>query len=328
MTKYLLYPLIVLLLNCSKNNSANKKEPPIPEPLKTKFMIPVFPDTQEEVSQVSKMGMFYSQVRWIAQYRDSLNIPLALHVGDLVNFDTVLHYQRASNVMGVLDSAKIPYAIALGNHDTEAVLSNGGSAAPGNVNQNLRKTFKFNTYFPIARFMLQRGRYETNKSDNSFHQFEAGGKKWLVVTLEFCARPGAAQWADSIIGVYPDHNAIVITHYHLTPTGEIAATNAGYGDMKVSDIFTNHLKKHKNLLMVLSGHVCYNSSRTDSGNNGNTIYSILQNYQCQDGGGGYLRLLEVDTKAGTIHGKMYSPYYNKFLGDTATVHFNNVKFID
>lgn len=316
---------LIVFFACKKPN------PPIVDPpvaVNTKFTIPVFPDTQETISQVSKLNMFYSQVRWIAQYKDSLHIPIALHVGDLVNFDTTLQFQRASDVMGVLDSAKINYAIALGNHDTEAVLPNGGSAAPGNVNQNLRKTFKFNTYFPVSRFALQKGRYEENKSDNAFQQFEAGGKKWMVVNLEFCARKGAAQWADSIIGAYPNYNTIVITHYHLTPTGQIATGNAGYGDMKVIDIFNTHLKKHKNLLMVLSGHVCYNSSRTDVGDKGNTIYSILQNYQCQDGGGGYLRLLDIDTKAGTITGKMYSPHYNKYLDDAATVSFSDVKFVD
>lgn len=319
--------ILFVLASCTKGTSPGT--PPKNDSLpvaETKFVIPVFPDTQE--TMVNRQGMFFSQARWIAKAKDSLNIPIALHVGDLVNFDTVTHFQFASTVMGVLDSAGVPYAITLGNHDTEAVLWNSGSAAPGNTNQNLRKTTKFNTYFPAARFKKLSGVYEPGKSDNGYHFFEAGGKKWMVINLEFCARPGAARWADSVIGANPARNAIVLTHYHLTPDGQIANSNAGYGDMKVSDIFNNHLKKHKNLLMVLSGHVCYNSSRTDAGTQGNSIYSILQNYQCQDGGGGYLRLLEIDTKAGTITGRMYSPHYNKFMEDNATVSFSNVKFVD
>jgi len=321
--------ILAVLTACSKSTSPGDSPPlekdSVPQ-VKTKFLIPVFPDTQE--TMVHRQAMFFSQVRWIARAKDSLNIPLALHVGDLVNFDTVTHFQFASRVMGVLDSANVPYAIAIGNHDTEAVLWNSGSAAPGNTNVNLRKTTKFNTYFPTTRFKLLKGVYQPNKADNGYHFFEAGGKKWIVINLEFCARPGAARWADSIIGANPTRNAIVITHYHLTSAGRIATSNAGYGDMKVLDVFNNHLKKHKNLMMILSGHVCYNSSRTDMGTQGNAIYSVLQDYQCKDGGGGYLRLLEIDTKAGTITGKMYSPYYNQFLGDSATVSFHNVRFVN
>lgn len=137
-----------------------------------KFTIPVFPDTQNEVD--GKQDMFYSQVRWIADKKDSLNVPIVLHVGDLVNFDNYDHYEIASKGYEIFDRHDIPYAIALGNHDTEAVGFASGSATPGNVNQNLRKTGKFNAYFPVHRFTHQRARYETDKSDNAYYSFKAG----------------------------------------------------------------------------------------------------------------------------------------------------------
>lgn len=315
--------VLLFLFSCSKHT-----EPAIatPETVSTTFVIPIFPDTQEAVTRNN--AMFTTQCDWIARVKDSLNIPLALHVGDLVNFDTIPQYQTASNIMKRLDDRNVPYVIAVGNHDTGAVLPNSGSAAPGNVNANLRNTTKFNSFFPTSRFKLQKGVFEANKSDNAFHQFTAANKKWMVINLEFCARESAVKWADSIISVYPDFNTIVLTHYHLTPTGEINTTNAGYGNMKCSDIFNKYLKNHKNLLMVLSGHVCYAAQRSDLGTNGNTIYSILQNYQCEDSGGGYLRLLQIDTKQGTISGKMFSPFYNTTKSDISTQFtFSNVKFV-
>lgn len=325
--KNLLYIVFLSLsLGCSKNKSGTENPPVKTDSTSTTFVIPVFPDTQEAVTR--KTDMFASQCDWIARVKDSLNIPLALHVGDLVNFDTVAQYQIASDMMKRLDNKNVPYVIAVGNHDTGAVQSNSGSAAPGNVNANLRNTTKFNTYFPTSRFKLQKGVFEKGKSDNAFHQFTAGNKKWMVINLEFCSRENAVKWADSVISVYPDYNTIVLTHYHLTPTGEINTTNAGYGNMKCSDIFNKYLKNHKNLLMVLSGHVCYAAQRTDVGTQGNTIYSVLQDYQCEDNGGGYLRLLQIDTKNGTISGKMFSPYYNKTKTDATTQFtFSNVKFI-
>ena len=291
----------------------------------SKFTIPVLPDTQNEVS--GREDMFYSQMNWLARVKDSLKIPVVLHVGDLVNFDTITHFETASKGYEILDKAGLPYIITLGNHDTEAVLPDNGSAAPGNVNANLRKTFKFNRYFPVNRFALQKGRYEEGKSDNSFYTFKAGRKKWLVIALEFCAREGAAQWMDNIMKLHPKYNVIILTHYHLNPTGDIATTNAGYGNMKVIDIFNNYIKPNRNAFMVLSGHVCYNAHRVDTGLQGNPIYQILQNYQCKDDGGGYVRLLEIDTKKKNIKAKMYSPYYHKTLNDESSFIINGVKFV-
>jgi hypothetical protein len=63
------------------------------------------------------------------------------------------------------------------------------------------------------------------------------------------------------------------------------------------------------------------------GEKGNTIYQILQDYQSQDAGGGYIRLLEIDPEAGTIAARMYSPFYDKTKDDHSKFSFTGVKFI-
>ena len=287
------------------------------------FTIPVFPDTQNHMAV--NRGVFFTQLEWVAAKADSLKTPIVLHVGDLVNFDNFDHWELASVGMRILDRANVPYAITLGNHDTGAVGQYSGSAAPGNVNVNLRNTQKFNYFFPVNRFPLQQGRFEKNKSDNAYYLFEAGGLKWIVVTLEFCARETAAQWMDETLKQFPGHNAIILTHYHLTPEGEIAPNNAGYGDMNVADIYDKYIKPHKNVLMVLSGHVCYSAWRADKGVNGNTIYQILQDYQCKDDI--YIRLLDIDIQNKTITAKMYSPVTNATPDDPSKFTFTDVRFI-
>jgi hypothetical protein len=290
-----------------------------------KFTLPVLPDTQVEVDV--KPEMLYSQLRWIATNQKNLNIPIVLHVGDIVNYDNWDHWKRASKIFEVLDSAKVPYALTLGNHDTEAVGEHSGSAAPGDVNANLRKTTKFNTSFPVTRFTAQAGRYEPNKSDNAFYTYKAGGLKWLVITLEFCARQGPVNWANKVIEKYPRHNVIILTHFHLTSKGDINQTNAGYGDLTNQAIYDQMIKKHKNVLFVLSGHVVTTAHRTDVGDQGNTIYQLLQNYQSFDAGGGYIRLLEIDPKAGTLSASMYSPFYDITKNDESKFTISGIKFI-
>jgi hypothetical protein len=254
-------------------------------------------------------------------------MPMVLHVGDIVDFDNLKHWQTASRAFETLDKVKLPYALAVGNHDTSAVGEFSGSAAPGNVNANLRKTEKFNSFFPVRRFRSQKGRYEEGKSDNAFYTFKAGGLKWIVVTLEFCARPGPVEWANTVLRRFPRHNAIILTHFHLNSKGEINQDNAGYGDLTTQAVYDRMIKKHANVLMVLSGHVDTSAWRADKGEKGNTIYQILQDYQGQDAGGGFIRLLEIDTERGTIAARMYSPFYNTTKTDASQFKFSNVKFI-
>ncbi len=289
-----------------------------------KFTIPVLPDTQCEVNY--KPEMFTSQMQWIADKKDSLNAPIVLHAGDFVDFNKIEHYIKASDGFKILDKAGIPYALCLGNHDTEAVGENSGSAAPGNVNQNLRKTTKFNTYFPVNRFTAQKGRYEEGKSDNAWYTFKAGGLDWLVVSLEFCARKEPVDWAGKVIVDYPNHNVIILTHYHLNPSGDISERNAGYGDLSPYEIYNQMIKKYPNVMLVLSGHVGSSSWRNDRGDNGNRIYQILQDYQGENYGDGYIRLLEIDPERKSISGKVFSPYTKKEKPE-ARIRFMGVKFI-
>ena len=290
-----------------------------------KFVIPVFPDTQGEVG--GKMDMFMSQMHWIVKKKDSLNVPIVLHVGDIANFDNITHWENAGKGYQVLDSAGIAYAVTLGNHDTEAVGVNSGSAAPGNVNQNLRKTTKFNNAFPVSRFKAQVGRYEEGKSDNAYYTFKAGGLDWMVISLEFCARKGPVDWAGTVVANHPNHNVIILTHYHLNPNGDISERNAGYGDLSPMEIYNQLIVKYPNILLVLSGHNDTSSWRNDKGEKGNRIYQLLQDYQGEDSGAGYLRFLTIDPQRRMISGKIYSPYYNREKLDGSLIRFTGVKFI-
>lgn len=290
-----------------------------------KFVIPVLPDTQCEVNYNPQM--FYRQMNWIADKKDSLNIPVVLHVGDVVDFNNIEQYKRASEGFSILDKAKINYAITLGNHDTEAVGENSGSAAPGNTNLNVRKTTRFNTFFPVKRFKAQKGRFEKNKSDNAFYLFNAGGMKWMVVTLEFCARREPVEWAGQVIGNHPDYNVIVLTHYFLNGKGIVSPDNAGYGDWSPLEIYNKVVKKYPNIRMVLCGHTGTSVYREDEGDEGNHIYEILQDYQGEDNGGGYIRLLEIDPENHTINAKMYSPFSNITKEDYSRFSFSGVDFL-
>ena len=290
------------------------------------FTIPVLPDTQCEINH--KEAMFTSQIRWLVDNKAALHIPIVLHVGDIIDWDTPDHrmWEIASKGFAELDAAGIDYALANGNHDNNAVKV-GGSAAPGNTNANLRITTEYNHYFPPGRFKLQRGAYEPGKSENAFYTFSAGGVDWLVLVLELWPRQGAIDWAKTVTEAHPQHNVIVLTHSFLNSKGTIKDNNGGYGDTSPQSLFDQLIKPAANVRLVLSGHVDSSAWRIDQGEHGNSVYEILQDYQLEDEGGGYIRLLEVDTEKKTVTARMYSPFYNLTKEDSSKFSFSDVDFI-
>ncbi len=295
-----------------------------------KFLIVVLPDTQGETGQTPST-MFTSQMNWIVNNKTALNIKFVTHVGDVVNWDTPYssphHYMyvNGSNGFNVLDAATIPYGIAIGNHDTAAVgginpdgtpCYCSGSAGPGDVHANLRNTSTYNAFFPVSRFTACQDRYEPGKMDNAYHTFSAGGLNFLVVTTELDPRQGALNWMKNVIAAHPRHNIIYVTHNYMQNSGALSGP-CGYGDLSPQQVWDQLLKLYSNVRIVFCGHLSTASRREDVGLNGNHIYQMLSDYQGENNGNGWLRIVEIDTLAGTISVKTYSPYLNQYKTDGA-----------
>ncbi|WP_083423378.1 metallophosphoesterase [Stigmatella aurantiaca] len=295
-----------------------------PEESDTQFTLVVIPDTQQEI--VYRPELFTNRVQWLASNKGALDIRFVTHTGDMVDWDTSdhLHYARASDAVTVLDTARIPYAFAIGNHDTAAVCQ-GGSACPGNVNANLRNTTTFNQYFPTSRFTALAGVYEAGKIDNAYHTFTAGGLSWLVLNLELWPRTGAVNWAKTVLEAHPRHNVILITHSHLTSSSGIEQTQGGYGNNSPQYVFDNLIKQYANVRFVFSGHVGKAGYREDTGVKGNKIYQFLNCYH--DGATNPTRLVEIDTAANTAATRVYAPMTNEEKQDGSKRTISNIAWV-
>lgn len=287
--------------------------PPPPPPLPpnpptpgtdTKFSIAVIPDTQNEVSSPS-LTRFANRVSWLVSNRQRLDIRYAMQAGDLSSWGNVdpAQFLKASNEVKPLE-AVIPWTVAAGNHDTAAVCT-GGSACPGgNASLAVRDVSTFNRYFPPSRFPNDRGTYEPGKSENAYATFSAGGKDWMVLTLELWARPAVVAWAGQVVAANPKRNVIVVTHSYLEANGSISTSNGGYGATSPQYLFENLIKLYPNIKMVLSGHVGQAATRTDVGRAGNKIVSFLQAFHSITNP---VRIIEIDTAADTVSSQVYAP---------------------
>ena len=273
----------------------------------TRFSIAVYPDTQNEVLTNSDQR-FANRGRWVIDNRAALDTRFLIQTGDLVNWDTPNHdqYVRAQAGMKPLDAAGIPFAIAIGNHDTAATCP-GGSACPGkSARVTVRDTSAMNTYFPASRFPAMRGEFEPGKIDNAFSTFSAGGRQWMVLTLELWARTEAVEWAKRVIAAHPDHNVIVATHSYLDAGGGIDPTDGGYGANSPQYLYDNLIRRYPNIRMVFSGHTGIASSRVDTGDGGNSIASFVSTWHSATTNP--IQIIEIDTASNAVSTRFYAPF--------------------
>ena len=303
----------------TKKKAKTPKTPPLPF-VPGSWTLVVLPDTQHY--SLSYPGLFELQTRWIVQNKKNRNIVYVMQEGDVTNNNSRLEWERASRAMGFLDSV-VPYAIVPGNHDYKR--SGGHRSREAGING----------YFPPSRFQSWPtfgGTMEPGHIENNFHLFEAGGRKWLLLGLEWGPRDKTLQWADAILTKYADRRAIVYTHAYLysdstrydwARKGKKQAWNpyVDQVDGGVNDgeeMWQKVIKKHANVVLVANGHVLNDGLgfQVSKGDHGNRVNEMLVNYQMQKiGGGGWLRLLEFLPDGKTVQAKTYSPLYEEYQTD-------------
>lgn len=276
-------------------------------PVDTTFSIAVLPDTQNEVFAGARAERHVGRAQWLADHKASLDLRFVLHSGDITNWGErdEPQYQIAASGVVPLEQAGIPFAYTPGNHDTRAVCA-GGSACPGeSARDNVRLLPLFSQYFN-NRFAVS-GRREAGKIDNYYSLFEAGGVRWLVLSLELWPRTEVVDWAKTVVQQHPSHNVIVVTHMYLDDGGNISTSNGGYGANSPAYLFDNLIKQYANVRFVFSGHTGQAASRIDTGVHGNRIASFLQSFHSSTNP---VRVVEIDTAANNAITWIYAPATN------------------
>ena len=94
------------------------------------------------------------------------------------------------------------------------------------------------------------------------------------------------------------------------------------------DTWDKLLRRHESAMLVFNGHFLGAANNVGRGNEGNTVYQMLSNYQQMDeGGGGYLRLVRCDPSNRRVSVKTYSAHLDSYLTDPANEFaFENVDF--
>ncbi len=289
------------------------------------FTIVALPDTQYYSENYPQT--FTAQTQWIVNNASTLNIQAVLGLGDIVQTAAnTWEWQNADASVKLLDNAKIPYFLAIGNHDY---------SDSGNSSGRTSETTNFNLFFGPSRYQnysWYKGQYPTGSNENFYGILTINGKPFLFLVLEFYPRDVALAWAQSAIAANPAAEVIVVTHSYLYIDGtrvslcddfDAQAYNVGT-DNDGESLWKKFLSQASQISLVLNGHFAYTDStgegvsrRSDLGANGNIVNQMLSDYQeMTNGGNGYLRILTFHPSLNTIDVKTYSPTLNSYLTDS------------
>ncbi|WP_224332696.1 family 16 glycosylhydrolase [Haloprofundus halobius] len=284
------------------------------------FTIAHIPDTQKYVFSGDGVDIARSQTEWIVDNADSESIAFATHVGDVVeNGDSQSEYEDLDGVLSVLDG-ELPYSVCNGNHDWEPYGDRSGESL-------------YPEYFGESRYS-DYSWYGGSHEDFSHYQiFEAGGREWLNIALEWEGAPsrGALEWAQSVVDDHSGLPTIVSTHEYLTDipgqtgrkTWEDEENEDGYSG---EEIWEDFVSQNDQIVMVLCGHEYDGDDPDEAGeyhqvsqnDAGNDVLEMLANYQTRDNGGnGWLRLLGLEESADTltVEATTYSPHLDEYQTD-------------
>jgi hypothetical protein len=277
------------------------------------FTIVLFPDTQNEAQYYPQV--LASQTKWVVANRSALNIQIVLGLGDIVNDGaSTAQQQNADAAIKVLDNAKMPYLLGIGNHDYD----NADTGAATRTATGFAHWWGPQRY---AGYSWYKGNLN-GSNENFYGELTINGKTYLFLILEYVPRSSSLGWASSIVQANPDKEIIVVTHSNMfydntrvdqCDTQDLNRDNDG------DETWANFTSKYPNISMVVSGHITSGlaARRADLGVNGNLVNQMLSNYQVlANGGDGWMRILTFHPSRGTIDVKTFSPYLNAYKTDS------------
>ncbi|RIX49243.1 metallophosphoesterase [Paenibacillus nanensis] len=255
-------------------------------------------DTQYYSETAEWHKYFRDNVNWIKNNLDSHKIKYVIHTGDIVDeSDKEYQWIEADANMKVLDEAGIPYGVLAGNHD---------------VDHQQGSYDNYWKWFGEERFVNQPtfgGSYKNNMGH--YDLVSAGGNDFIIVYMGWGLADEEIEWMNQVVKEHPNRKAIIALHEYLLVSGNRAPI--------ADKVYEQVVLPNKNVFATLSGHYHDAELKTDEidddgdGVADRKVYQMLADYQgAEDGGLGYIRLMQFDMANDKLHIKTYSPTLNDY----------------
>jgi hypothetical protein len=235
----------------------------------------------------------------------------ALFATEILVTDKTTSVEMPKAVEGyrLLAQTGIPFGVAPGNHDYDAMWSDSSFPPDSNrIGELLSPKGGLANYDPAILGMLHIGGLTNftsvfgaqtaffkdkdwyvasfNDGANSAQKFTAGGYTFLNIALEMQPADDVLAWAQSVINAHPGLPTIITTHDYLNAQGVRAA--GAIIDLErvdpsahnsAEDMWTKFISRNDQIFMVLCGHHHGQALRVDNNAAGHKVYQVLADYQ-------------------------------------------------
>ncbi|MCS3442833.1 LamG-like jellyroll fold domain-containing protein [Microbacterium phyllosphaerae] len=293
--------------------------------LRSSFILPVIPDTQfysrysaSQFYPKYDTNPFEVQTDWIVENKEELNIPFAVHVGDVVDQEWVTgEWDAAAKAMKILTDGGVPYSVVPGNHDV----------ANMNARSSEANSWQYLQRFDKGRMQAQGGSTFVDSFQNGLstaYIFEAEGHQWMSLALAWNASADTFAWAQGVLDAHPGIPVVLSSHAIIN----IDLDQTSPADWWWGEELWNHLiRKNDEIVVTVNGHFHGTTMRQRTNDFGHPVYQVLTDYQmAADGGNGYMTLFEFDLTNDRIDVESVSPWVT--VKDKESLTANDTPVLD
>ncbi|MEU1046546.1 LamG-like jellyroll fold domain-containing protein [Streptomyces sp. NPDC005897] len=260
-----------------------------------RFALAVLPDTQYLFDADSAdPAPLRATFRHLVTERAAANIAFMTHLGDVTEHGTEDEIGLAADTFRVLHG-RVPYSVLAGNHDIRSSTDDqrGDSA--------YLSAFGPDRYRSMPTFGGA-----SPDGYNSYHVLRAGGRRWLVLALDWRVSDQGLAWAQGVLDRHPTLPAVLTTHD--------IAWSGDDGEARLSDhgqrLWDGLIKGNDQIFLALGGHYWPPGRTVLTNDAGHDVHVHITNYQDRYyGGAGMIRTYGFDLVRGVVDVETFSPWF-------------------
>ncbi|QRY79908.1 calcineurin [Pseudomonas sp. PDNC002] len=245
---------------------------------------------------------FYAQTYWLAKYAEALQVPLVVHLGDVVeNAGAASQWQTASGAMRTLEERGVPYSIATGERDVHEETSNDD-----------QRSFldRFKSHFGPERAAWQSTYVGSDpKGLSQVHLFQRYGQSFLLLALDWSPSEATLDWAQGVLDTHPHVPVILASHSILRLNAKGVVELSHDGSASGPRLWDRLIRHNDQVFLTLSAHVDGAAHTRMFNDLGHSVDMVMVDYQHQYlGGNGLMQLLELDLRRSRLGALSLSPW--------------------
>ncbi|MBK1786916.1 Tat pathway signal sequence domain protein [Prauserella sp. ASG 168] len=263
------------------------------DPTAPRFSLAVLPDTQYLIDEGgSDPEPVRAALRHVTRSREDANIVFLAHLGDVTEHGTEAELRTADRAFDAIHG-RLPYSVLGGNHDVSGNDDDRGDT-PYLRTFGPRRFARMDTYGGASP-----------SGYNTFHVLSGGGRRWLLLALDWRVSDASIRWAQGVLDQHPTLPAILTTHDLVWGEEDGGAQLSAHGQR----LWDGLIRANDQIFLALGGHYWPTGRTTLTNDHGNAVHLHIANYQDRYyGGAGMIRLYSFDLVRGMIDVTTYSPW--------------------